>query len=299
MADSSTGLPLATPEGPAELGDLSRRAALATGIFTLGYAAAIRPVNAAAIETDATGLVISEPGFKSGDFDLPAYVARPEGSGRKPVIIVVNEIFGIHAYIKDVCRRFAKKGFVAIAPAFFARAGDPSKLTDFTEIRKIVATAGIEQVMGDVKATTEWLALQSFADAGRIGITGFCWGGRVVWHAAAANPDIKAGAAWYGRLAGGAGASEAFPIDLVARLGAPVLGLYASNDRGIPQKDVDAMRAKLEAAPAKSAARRSNIIVYPGTEHGFHADYRPGFNASAAQDGMTRLFAFFEAAGVK
>lgn len=294
---------LPTPDGPAGLSDLTRRGALGAAIFTAGYALAIRPVNAAAITTDDAGLRVQEVTYPSFDgFQLPAYVARPAKAGRHRVVIVVNEIFGIHAYIKDTCRRLAKLGYVAIAPAFFARAGDPSSLTDFAEIRKIVFTAGIEQVLKDVDASVTWLDAQAFARTDKIGITGFCWGGRVVWQAVAHHSKIKAGAAWYGRLVAPKNApapAEAFPIDVIDKLNGPVIGLYAQNDGGIPQADVDAMNARLKAAPAKSAAAHSHIEVYPGTEHGFHADYRPSYNEAAAKDGWKRMLALFKDAGIK
>jgi carboxymethylenebutenolidase len=237
----------------------------------------------------------------AGGYQLPAYVARPSGVERRGAIIVVNEIFGIHDYIKDVCRRFAHEGYVAIAPDYFDRAGDPAPLTDFEAIRAIVGAATYEQVMGDTGGALDWLARQGFADANKTGITGFCWGGSVVWMAAARFPRVKAGVAWYGRLAApeaggfGAEAGRPWPYDVAALVQAPVLGLYAGNDRGISQESIDNMRAALAAADNPTG---SEIIVYPGAEHGFHADYRDSYNAEAAADGWSRCLAWFREHGV-
>lgn len=237
----------------------------------------------------------------AGGYALPAYVARPAGRGRRGTIIVVNEIFGIHEYIKDTCRRFAREGFVAIAPDYFDRAGDPAPMTDFAEIRTIVATANHQQVMADTQGTIDWLKAQSFVKDDAIGITGFCWGGTVVWMAAALLPDIKAGVAWYGRVVrpaqGSWGSDEErlWPYDIAATIHAPVLGLYAENDNGIPLAGVENMRAALSAADNPT---NSEIIVYPGVQHGFHADYRQSYNAEAAADGWARCLAWFRANGV-
>ena len=234
---------------------------------------------------------------------LPAFVARPEGKGRYPVVIVVSEIFGVHEWIRDVCRRFAKLGYVAIAPNFFFRA-DPTNtlpaLTDFTAIFKIVATAGNEQVMGDVAATISWAKTQTFVDPSRLALTGFCWGGGVAWMAAERFADLKAAGAWYGGLTPrppGTPLSEPgrkWPIEGVADLKAPVLGLYGGKDKGIPEKDVQAMRDALKAA----GKTESDLILYPDAEHGFLADYRASYNAAAASDAWGKLLAFFKAHGV-
>jgi carboxymethylenebutenolidase len=212
----------------------------------------------------------------------------------------VNEIFGIHEYIKDVCRRFAREGYVAIAPDYFDRAGDPAAMTDFAQIRPIVATANHEQVMGDTSGAIDWIRAQRFTN-GDIGITGFCWGGSVVWMAAALLPHVKAGVAWYGRVVrpapGSWGAEEErpWPYDVGAQIRAPVLGLYAESDGGIPLASVEQMRAALSAADNPT---NSEIIVYPGVHHGFHADYRESYNAEAAADGWARCLAWFRAHGV-
>lgn len=288
---------LDTPEG-----NLSpTRRTIAASLFVSGYAAAALSAEAQPITTPGDGLIIEDIHVTgAGGYQLPAYIARPHESGRRGAVIVVNEIFGIHDYIKDVCRRLAREGYVAIAPDYFDRAGDPAPLTDFAAIREIVAAAAHEQVMGDTQGALDWLGRQRFVtDA--IGVTGFCWGGAVVWMAAARFPQIKAGVAWYGRLVApepggfGAEAGRAWPIDIAAQLRTPVLGLYAGEDRGIPLESVEAMRAALASSGNPSG---SDIIIYPGAQHGFHADYRQTYNSEAAADGWSRLLAWFRGHGV-
>lgn len=292
---------LRTPDGELPETNPSRRAALGA-LFTAGYTLSTGPVNAQAITTPVDGLILGEVRLAgAGGYGLPAYVARPEARGRRPAVIVVNEVFGIHAYIKDVCHRLARAGYVAIAPDYFDRAGDPSILTDFSQIRPIVASAGIDQVMGDTAGALAWLKAQRFVERRQIAITGFCWGGTIVWLAAAQFAEIKAGAAWYGRVAArkpgdfGYSENQRAPIGEAAKLKAPVLGLYAEKDQGIPLDTVEAMRAALAAAgnPTKSA-----IQVFPGAEHGFHADYRPSYKADAANEGWAQMLAWFKANGV-
>lgn len=286
---------LRTPEGDPPNPVQSRRAVLAGSIFTIGYAAALSPAQASAIETDAEGLIIEEPSFPAhAGYALPGYLARPAASGRYPAVVVVNEIFGIHAYIKDICRRFAKQGYVAFAPDYFDRAGDPSTLSDFGEVRKIVATAGYEQQMGDTGGALAFLQKQGFVAGDKLAITGFCWGGTVVWMACAQFPALKAGAAWYGRLVGQPDAGRPFPVDVAGGLKAPVLGLYGGQDQGIPLDTVEAMRAALKAKGDKTG---SEIRVYPDSQHGFHADYRPSFDEAAAKDGWARMLAWFKSHG--
>ncbi len=280
-----------------------RRAMLTGAVFTAGYALAVSPVNAAAIATDEKGLITEEiayPGF--GGYALPAYVARPRSGKPAPVVIVVSEIFGVHAYIKDVARRFAKLGYVAIAPDYFDRAGDPAALTDFDAILALVNKAGQAQVLADTAGALAYLKTKPYADVARAGITGFCWGGNVVWMAAARVAGLKAGVAWYGRLkrpaeGRGANSPDPFPVDVAGELKIPVLGLYAEQDSGIPLSDVEAMKAALAGAGA--GGPRSEIIVYPGAQHGFHADYRPSYLEPAAKDGWNRLLAWFAKNGVK
>jgi carboxymethylenebutenolidase len=288
---------LDTPEGNFP----PTRRTMAASLFFAGYATAALSSCASPVTTPSEELIVEDVRFSGyGGYSLPAYVARPAARGRKGAIIVVNEIFGIHDYIKDVCRRFAREGYVAIAPDYFDRAGDPAPLTDFAQIRQIVGTANHEQVMGDTSGAIDWLRAQSFTN-GDIGITGFCWGGTVVWMAAAQLPHVKAGVAWYGRVVrpapGGWGADEErpWPYDVAAQIRAPVLGLYAENDNGIPLAGVENMRAALSAGDNPTG---SEIIVYPGVQHGFHADYRESYNAEAAADGWARCLAWFRRHGV-
>ncbi|MFA4950339.1 dienelactone hydrolase family protein [Brevundimonas sp.] len=294
---------LVRPEGP-EADDLifSRRTlgvGAVGGLFFAGYAPAALAAQAAPVATDATSLVSADVTYAAPDgFQLPAYVARPEGDGPYPVVIVVSEIFGVHEYIRDVCRRLAKAGYAAIAPAFFVRVEDPAPLSDMTRIQQIVAAAGYEQVMGDLSATLEWASLQAWANTDKVGITGFCWGGKVVWQAAARFAAIDAGVAWYGRLAPAANATpeqvasgQPWPVDLAADLKAPVLGLYGEQDRGIPLASVEAMRAALQRA----GQTESRIDVYDDAPHGFHADYRDSYRAADAADGWAKLLALFGA----
>jgi len=273
---------------------LSRRGL--TLALTGGYALAAWSAEAQPVKTDGVGLVQSQIQIKAPDREIPAFVARPTASGKHPCVVLISEIFGLHEYVRDTARRLAKAGYVVIAPDFFVRAGDPSTMTDFPAIMKIVATATDAQVAGDVGAALSWLKAQSFADANRIAITGYCWGGAVTWEAVARFPEFKAGVAWYGRLSGGTAADPAnkSPLDLAADLKAPVLGLYAEKDSGIPLTDVEKMKAALKAAGKTG----SDIVVYPGAQHGFHADYRPSYNKEAAEDGWKKMLAFFKQHGV-
>ena len=291
-------LTLTRPDGT-EATDLHVTRRSFAALVAAGYAAFATAAEAAAITTPADGLVTGPVALGGG---LPGFVARPDGKGRHPAVIVVNEIFGVHEYIKDICRRFAKLGYVAVAPEFFYRADPEHTLattTDRAAMMKIVGTAKLEQVMGDVGTTLDWLGKQDFVAAKHIGITGFCWGGNFVWMAAARFPQVKAGVAWYGRLAGPSAGQPVNdvrknPLDIAADLKAPVLGLYGGLDKGIPATDVEAMRAALKAAGKTG----SDLIVYPQAEHGFHADYRPSYNEAAATDGWARLLAHFRANGV-
>lgn len=290
---------LDTPEG---INIEPSRRSIAASLFFSGYATAALASCASPVTTPGDDLVIEDVHFTgAGGYNLPGYLARPAGNQRRACVIVVNEIFGIHDYIKDVCRRLAREGYVALAPDYFDRAGDPAPLTDFAQIRDIVATATHEQVMGDTQGAIAWLNQQRYARRDTFGVTGFCWGGTVVWMAAARFPEIKAGVAWYGRLVrpapGSWGAEEErpWPYDVGGVLHTPVLGLYAEDDRGIPLESVEQMRASLQAADNPS---RSEIVVYPGVQHGFHADYRESYNAEAAADGWARCLAWFRANGV-
>ena len=278
---------LTRPEGsqPQDF-DVTRRTAVS--LFCAGYARAAVSAEAAPVTTPADGLAIDEVLIPNGaPRPLPAYVARPARPGRHATIVVVNEIFGIHAYIKDVCRRLARLGYVAVAPDFFYRSGvNLPAMTEVKDILPIVQQASEAQVDGDVRATTAWIRTRPFARPGKIGITGYCWGGAVVWRSAMVNPDIKAGVAWYGQLK---------PlIPRAAELKVPVLGLYGALDQGIPQTDVAAMAAALHAAGKTG----SGIHVYPDAPHGFHADYRDSYREADAKDGWARMLAHFKAHGV-
>jgi carboxymethylenebutenolidase len=286
---------LTRPDGlDAEDLRLSRRTVAA--LFFAGYAAAALSADAEPIHTDEAGLVTETVTYPSQGFSLPAYVARPRARGRFPVVIVVNEVFGIHEYIKDTCRRLAKLGYAAIAPAFFVRAGDPAPLTDMKAVMTIVAQASDAQVMGDVGATLAYLHRAPFADAGRVAITGFCWGGGVVWLACENFAAVKAGVAWYGRMVPPAGSpsppGRMWPVEHVDRLVAPVLGLYGGKDSLAAQ--IPAMRAAL----TKAHKSDSEIVIYPDAGHGFHADYRSSYNAANARDGWARMLAHFARHGV-
>lgn len=284
--------------------ELSRRD-FVKGSLSTGFALAVQPiVQGTIITTDTTGLVAGEVKYKTPDgVMLPAYRAYPAKASAKkraPVVLVVQEIFGVHEHIKDVCRRFAKRGYYAIAPELYARQGDPSSYTEFGKIiSEVVSKVPDNQVMSDLDAAVSYARASGLANTGKLGITGFCWGGRIVWLYAAHNPALKAGAAWYGRLAGESTAlTPKHPLDVAAQLKAPVLGLYGGQDRGIPLEAVEKMRASLKAAGATNkAAKRSSIIVYPNAEHGFHADYRPSYNEGDARDAFGKLLVFFKANG--
>jgi carboxymethylenebutenolidase len=271
----------------------TRREFVMTTLAT-GFAAAVQPVQAQTqITTDAKGLMAGEVKVSTKDGAMPAYRAMPEGGKNLPTVLVVQEIFGVHEHIKDLCRRLAKAGYFAIAPELYARQGDVSKLTSMDDIRPIVSKVPDAQVMADLDAAAAWAA-QNGGDPAKLAITGFCWGGRIVWLYAAHSPKVKAGVAWYGGLVRpGTELQPKNPIDLVKDLKAPVLGLYGGADAGIPLDTVEQMRAAL-----KAAGNPSEIIVYPDTPHGFNADYRPSYRKEAADDGWKRLMAWFKKNGV-
>ena len=262
-----------------------------------GFAAAVLPVGAQTIKTDAAGLTVGEVTIGVGDFKMPAFRAAPAGKTGLPVVLVISEIFGVHEHIADVARRFAKLGYLAIAPELFVRQGDAQSYGEISKlVAEVINKVPDAQVMGDLDATVAW-AKANGGDTSRLGITGFCWGGRITWMYAAHNPALKAGVAWYGRLVGAPSAlSPTHPIDIVNQLGAPVLGLYGGADPGIPQDTVDQMKAAL--ASGNAAARKSEFVVYPDTPHAFHADYRPSYRKEAADDGWKRCVAWFKANGV-
>lgn len=278
----------------------SAASATALGTLGVGFVAASDPVAAAAIQTDFKGIKAGEQMIPVGSFQLPAYVSRPENAkGNLPIIIVVSEIFGVHEYIADVTRRFAKLGYLAIAPEFFTRAGDPNNYGTIADIlTNVVARTPDAQVLNDLQAALVW-AGKNGGDLKRVGITGFCWGGRITW-LSATLPQVKAGVAWYGRLIGEkTEGNPRHPVDLAADLKAPVLGLYGGADAGISLESVEQMRAALAQAAAKNpAAKASMIEVYPDTPHAFHADYRESYRAGPAKDGWEKCLAWFKKNGV-
>ena len=259
-----------------------------------GFALAVRLVAAETITTDTTGLTAGEIRIPTSDGVLPAYRAMPSQGRSLPIILVVQEIFGVHEHIKDVCRRLAKLGYLTVAPELYARQGDVSKLSEIDDIRKVVARVPDTQVMADLDAAVAWVNAGEAGNIEKLGITGFCWGGRIVWLYAAHNRNLKAAVAWYGRLAGNASELQPkHPLDVAGSLATPVLGLYGGNDQGIPLDTVERMQAAL-----KLANSQSQIVVYPDTPHAFFADYRPGYRKEQAEDGWKRLQEWFKQHGV-
>lgn len=289
LPEPDSGLPRA---GETEQGMTDRKA---------GYTPAVRPLAASAITTGRNGLVTREVRIPAADGAIPAFCSLPDSPGPHPLVIVVHEIFGLHEYIHDVCRRLAGAGYFAVAPDLYRRQGDVSKIDDIaTIISAVVEKVPDAQVLGDLDATLAWATAEPRADAGRLGITGFCWGGRFVWVYAAHSPAVRAGVAWYGRLVGaGPGVfgriaeGRSYPVDVAGRLHAPVLGLHGEKDMAIPLATVEQMRSALAAA-----GDRSELVVYPGAQHGFHADYRPQYHPEAAADGWQRMLEWFRGNGV-
>jgi len=272
--------------------EVTRRRFMMTTL-AVGFALAVRPVSAETIVTDSAGLRAGEVKIPTSDGEIPAYRAMPSQGRSFPVVLVVQEIFGVHEHIKDVCRRFARLGYLAVAPELYARQGDVSKLSDIDEVRKVVVKVSDAQVMADLDAAVAWITASGDGNIEKLGITGFCWGGRIVWLYAEHSTQLKAGVAWYGRLVGKpSDLQPKHPIDVAASLKAPVLGLYGGSDQGIPLETVEQMRTVLKAANSPS-----RIIVYPDTPHGFHADYRPSYRKEQAEDGWNRLQAWFKQHG--
>jgi carboxymethylenebutenolidase len=275
----------------------SRRTALKAALG-VGYAAAAMPIMAqTAIKTPSDGLTAGEVTIDVNGFKMPAYRAAPAGKTALPVVLVLSEIFGVHEHIADVARRFAQAGYLAIAPELFVRQGDAQAYGEISKlIAEVISKVPDAQVMGDLDATVAWAAANG-GDTSRMGITGFCWGGRQVWLYTAHNPKIKAGVAWYGRLVGQASdLNPTHPVDIAARLSGPVLGLYGGADTGIPLDTIDKMKTALAAGNAASKA--SEFVVYPDAPHAFHADYRPSYRKAAAEDGFKRAMAWFKQQGV-
>lgn len=268
----------------------SRRQALGA-TAAAGFAVAAGPVAASAIQTDSQGLDAEWVKIPVSDGTIPGYRAKPSGKGPHPVILVVQEIFGVHAWIQDIVRRLAKAGYYAVAPDLYVRQGDATKVTDIPTLRRtIVSQVPDAQVMSDLDATVAF-AGKDGGKTEKLGITGFCWGGTITWLYAAHNPRLDAGVAWYGRLRGDTNELQpAYPLDLASKIKAPVLGLYGGKDRGIPLADVEAMRAALA-----KAGRKSEISVYPEAEHGFLADYRPSYHPEAAKEAWAAALKWFGA----
>ncbi|TCS33491.1 carboxymethylenebutenolidase [Paucimonas lemoignei] len=260
-----------------------------------GFAAAALPVCAQTmIKTDTEGLDAGEITLTVKGQKVPVYRAQPKGKTKLPVVLVVSEIFGVHEHIADVARRFAKLGYLALAPDLFVRQGNAGAYSSIAELMKeVVSKVPDAQVMADLDACVAWAA-EHGGNVDKLGITGFCWGGRITWLYAAHNPKVKAGVAWYGRLVGDkTGLTPRHPVDIAADLTVPVLGLYGGKDNGIPLDTVERMRAALEKGGSKS-----EIFVYPEAGHAFHADYRPSYVEAAAKDGWRRCLAWFKAHGV-
>ncbi|HSV53769.1 MAG TPA: dienelactone hydrolase family protein [Burkholderiaceae bacterium] len=275
----------------------NRRTALKAALG-VGYAAAALPIMAqTAIKTSSEGLVTGEFSYEVNGFKVPAYRAAPVGKTNLPVILVIQEVFGVHEYIADTARRFAKAGYLAIAPELYARQGDPSKYGEIAKMMaEVVSKVPDAQVMADLDGAVKWAGANG-GDVAKVGITGFCWGGRITWLYAAHSRNVKAAVAWYGRLAGNPSElTPRHPIDIAANLNGPVLGLYGAADAGIPLDTVDKMKAALAAGNA--AAKASQFVVYPDAPHAFHADYRPSFRQGPAEDGYQRALAWFKANGV-
>jgi len=274
--------------------EITRRQFITTASLATGFALAVQPISAQVITTDVKGLVAGAVEIPVKDGKIPAYRAMPVKGINFPIVIVLQEIFGVHEHIQDVCRRFAKLGYVAIAPELFVRQGNVLKLNNIEEIRQVVAKVPDAQVLSDIDATVDWGVKSAKGNADKLAITGFCWGGRITWLYAAHNPKVKAGVAWYGRLVGDrTELTPKHPIDIASTLKVPILGLYGGKDTGIPLDTVQQMRARL-----KSSSSKSEIIVYPDAPHAFFADYRPSYRETEAKEGWKRLQAWFKQYGV-
>ncbi len=277
------------PFSPKE--EYSRRDFVMTALAG-GFAAAVVPVSAETITTDSKGLTAGEVKIKVSDGEIPAYYAMPQEGKNLPTVLVVQEILGVHEHLRDICRRFAKEGYLAVAPELYARQGDVSKLKEIKDIFAIASKVPDSQVMADLDAAFAW-AEKNGGNASKVAVTGFCWGGRITWMYAAHNPRLKAGVAWYGALVRPASPlAPTHPIDIAAKLKVPVLGLYGDADTGISVDSVEAMREAL-----KKAGSVSEIVLYDDVPHGFYADYRPSYRPSEAKDGWKRLMAWFRKYG--
>lgn len=287
--------------GHASEAGASRRTALKVALG-VGYAAAALPIMAqTAIKTSSEGLKTGETTYEVNGFNVPAYYAAPTGKANLPVILVIQEIFGVHEYIADTARRFAKAGYLAIAPELYARQGDPTQYGEMARLMsEVVSKVPDGQVMADLDGAVKWAGANG-GNLKKVGITGFCWGGRIAWLYAEQSKNVKAAVAWYGRLVGTPSAlTPKHGLDLAAGIKAPVLGLYGRQDGGIPLTTINEMKDALAEAGKKGnvAARASDFVVYPDAGHAFHADYRPSYRKEAAEDGFKRAMAWFKTHGV-
>lgn len=281
--------------GKTSLSDgVDRRGFIKAALGT-GFAAAVLPVCAQTmIKTDTVGLTAGEVSIDVNGQKVPVYRAQPEGKTNLPVVLVVSEIFGVHEHIADIARRFAKQGYLALAPELFVRQGDAKSYSSIPDLMKdVIAKVPDAQVMGDLDACVAW-AKNNGGNTDKLGITGFCWGGRIVWLYAAHNPKVKAGVAWYGRLVGDkTPLTPTQPVDIAASLKTPVLGLYGGKDAGIPLDTIEKMKAELFKGSSKS-----EFVVFPNSGHAFNADYRPSYVEADAKEGWRRCLEWFKAHGV-
>lgn len=271
----------------------TRRGFVMTSLIT-GFALSVQPVSAQTITTDTTGLDAGEVKVPVADGSIPAYRAMPAQGGPFPTVLVVQEVFGVHEHIKDLCRRLAKAGYYAIAPELYARQGNPAEISDIQElVQKIVVKVPTDQVMSDLDAAVAYAKASGKADTTKLGVTGFCWGGWATWMYSAHNPDLKAAVAWYGTDRKPTELTPKNPLDIAADVKCPVLALYGGADQSIPQETIE----KRQAA-CKAAGKTCEFKIYPDTPHGFNADYRPSYRAEAAKDGWTKMLAWFKDHGV-
>ena len=273
---------------------VDRRTIVVTSLAA-GFALSVQPVAAGTISTDATGLETGEIRIPVEGGEIPGFQARPAGGKNLPVVIVIHEIFGVHEWIKDICRRFAKAGYLAVAPYLYSRQGDALAYTDIQKlVTDLVSKVDDKLVITDLDSTVKWAALNG-GDGQRVAVTGFCWGGRQTWLYTAHNADVRAGVAWYGHMVRKEGNTQpVHPVEVASAYKGRMLGLYGELDKGIQISQIEAMRAALKAA----GDSKSEIIVYPGADHGFLADYRPSYNESAAKDAWARCLAWFKSHGV-
>ena len=273
---------------------LSRRLFVAGGLLATGFAASVRPVSAQAIMTDSQGLAAGEIKVKASDREIPGYAAMPATGGNFPVVLVVSEIWGVHAWVQDMCRRFAKAGYMAVAVEHFVRYGDVAAQPNIQEVIKIVGQVPDAQVMTDLDAAVAWAAASGKADMNKLAITGYCWGGRVSWLYAAHNPNVKAAMPFYGRVAEAPTPNQpANALSKVGAINATVMGFYGGADQGIPVADVEKIRDAMRAA-----GKKVEIVIYPDAPHAFMADYRPSYRKEVAEDAWKKALAFLKANGI-